>query len=336
MRLLALVESADHVCCRYRLAAFRAPLHEAGHQLVLQPFPRAWWGWFRLRRTLREADAVIIQRRLLPRWQLALVRRSARRLLFDLDDAVFLRDSYSPRGLQSTRRLRRFRRAVKAADVVTAGNTFLAEQSASAGAARVHLMPTCVDPSAYFLAKHGRQAPAAQLVWIGSASTVQGLSAIKPLLEHVGQSHHGLSLKLICDRFFTLKNLTVVNCSWEEVHEAAELASADIGISWLPDDRWSQGKCGLKVLQYMAAGLPVVANPVGVQVELVRPGQTGFLARTPHEWADAVGRLARDPELRRRLGQAGRRRVLEEYGVAAGVARWLDLLGGGQRRREAA
>ena len=104
------------------------------------------------------------------------------------------------------------------------------------------------------------------------------------------------------------------------------MATSDIGISWLPDDTWSQGKCGLKVLQYMAAGLPVVANPVGVQAEMVRHGETGFLAETPDQWAEAVGRLARDPALRRTMGRAGRRRVETGFSVAFGAGRWLEVL----------
>src|SRR5207249_9771653 len=116
-------------------------------------------------------------------------------------------------------------------------------------------------------------------------------------------------LKLICDRFLKFANLPVTRCRWSGEDEAGDLATADIGISWLPDDAWSRGKCGLKVLQYMAAGLPVVANPVGVQAELVRDGETGFLVRTPEQWQQAIGRLTHDPQLRQRLGQAGRRRV---------------------------
>lgn len=337
MRLMALVESVDHVCCRYRLAAFRPHFHQAGHQLELRPFPRSWWAWLQLRKELGRAEAVIVQRRLLGRWQLALVRRAAGRLVYDFDDALFLRDSYHRRGLHSLRRRRLFEALVRAADAVTAGNRFLAEEAARAAeGARVHVIPTCVDPAAYYQAKHTRTGPGTRLVWIGSASTMQGLASARPLLEQVARSCPGLCLKLICDRFLTLQHMAVLNCLWDEVHEAAELATADIGISWLPDDLWSRGKCGLKILQYMAAGLPVVANPVGVHAELVRHGKTGFLAQTTEQWAEAVGRLARDPELRRRLGQAGRRRVAAEFGIAGGAARWLTLLAGWQEHRGAA
>lgn len=157
------------------------------------------------------------------------------------------------------------------------------------------------------------------------------MQAIAPLLEDIGRNVPGLNLKLVCDHFLHLHHLPVLPVTWTETSEAEEIARADIGISWIPDDSWSRGKCGLKVLQYMAAGLPVIANPVGVQVEMVRHGETGYLARTPEEWIAAVRRLSDDTELRRRMGRAGRRLVETRYSVAAGAASWLRLL---ERLRE--
>ena len=87
-----------------------------------------------------------------------------------------------------------------------------------------------------------------------------------------------------------LQHLPVRSCPWSESSEAAAIATADIGIAWVPDDLWSRGKCGLKILQYMAAGLPVVANPVGVQAEMVQHGETGFLAETSDQWHEAISR----------------------------------------------
>jgi glycosyltransferase involved in cell wall biosynthesis len=136
----------------------------------------------------------------------------------------------------------------------------------------------------------------------------------------------GLRLKLVCDRFLRLDHLPVVEVPWARETEAAALATADVGVSWIPDDEWSRGKCGLKVLQYMAAGLPVIANPVGVHPEIVRNGATGYLAATPGEWLVAVATLAAEPWLRHRMGQVGRQRLEAGYSVAAGARRWLDLL----------
>lgn len=333
MRLAGLVESVDHVCCRYRLRAFQPLLRDAGcGELTLHPLPRGFWQRFTIGRELGDADAVVLQRKLLSRIELGLLRRRARRLLFDFDDAVWLRDSYSAKGLASSRRLRRFRALVSQCDAIVAGNAFLAEQAHECSRGRpVTIIPTCVDIARYSLAKHNSDQ--AQLVWIGSSSTLKGLEAIALMLGSVGQSVPGIALKIICDRFLLIPNLRVVDCPWSENSEAEELAAADIGISWIPDDPWSRGKCGLKVLQYMAAGLPVVANPVGVQVEMVRDGETGFLATTEAEWIEAIRTLACDPDLRRRMGRAGRELVQAKYSVEAGAAEWRTLLDSWERQR---
>jgi glycosyltransferase involved in cell wall biosynthesis len=326
VRLTALVESPTHVCCRYRLAAFRAHWERAGYALELRTLPRRPWGRWCLFRELAGAN-VVLQRQLLPGWQLGLLRRRVRRLIFDFDDAVFLRDSYARKGLHDSGRLRSFAATVRSCDTIIAGNNFLADNASRwGGVERVHVIPTCVEPASYPVGGSERRRAGVELVWVGSSSTLQGLRAVAPMLEDLGRAVPGLRLKLVCDRFFELTNLAVVPCPWAEAREAADIAAADVGISWIPYDLWSRGKCGLKVLQYMAAGLPVVANPVGVHVEMIRHGENGYLAQTPEEWQTAVARLAHDPALRRRMGEQGRRRVEAEYSVAVGANRWLALL----------
>ena len=324
MKVVALVESADHVCCRYRLVAFRPALENGGYDLRLEPLPRSLWGRVQLYRSLRSADAVVLQRRLLPGLELGLLRRWARRLIFDFDDALWLRDSYSPKGFESGKRSRRFRAIVQAADVVFAGNPTLAAEARN-HTDRVAVIPTCVDPTAYPTAGHADRSPV-RLAWVGSSSTLRGLERFRDTLDAVGRAIPGVRLKLICDRFLTFDHLPVDPVPWLATTEAAELAASDVGIGWVPDDPWSRGKCGLKVLQYQAAALPVVANPVGVQADFVRDGVTGFLAETREQWVEAVRRLAADAELRRRLGEAGRKQVEDEYSVAVGGRLWVEQL----------
>jgi glycosyltransferase involved in cell wall biosynthesis len=237
-----------------------------------------------------------------------------------------MRDSYAGKGFLSRKRLGRFRTIVRAAEAVIAGNSYLAEHATQAGARAAWVIPTCVDVRQYPLARHDREG--VELVWVGSSITLRGLEGITPILNAIGDQVPGVRLKLVCDRYFQPGRLPVDECPWAEATEAAEIAAADIGISWVPDDPWSRGKCGLKVLQYMAAGLPVVTNPVGVHVEMVRPGETGFLATTEAEWVEAVRTLAADPDLRRRMGAAGRKLVEDRYSVEAGAALWLNLIDG--------
>jgi len=326
MRIVALVKSPEHVCCRYRLAAFRPFLEAAGHRLELRTWPRSWKAR-RWRREIGSADLIILQRKIPPPWMLSLFHQAAPRLIYDFDDAVFIRDSFTGWGPHWPGRAQSFARVVRAAQVVVAGNRFLHDHAALwTNPEKIYLVPTCLDPGRYPLAEHANT-KRVQLVWIGSSSTLRGMERVQPLLENLGKRQSGLEWKIICDRFLKLKALPVLRCPWSEAREAAELAKADIGISWLPDDLWSQGKCGLKILQYMAAGLPVVANPVGMQAGLVRDGETGFLVRTEAEWLHAVARLAADPGMRRRMGLAGRAFVDAHFDVRLAADRWLAILG---------
>jgi glycosyltransferase involved in cell wall biosynthesis len=319
MNLLALVESPDHVCCRYRIRAFAPALERAGCALTCERLERGLAA-----RTLQfgragRFDVVVLQRKLLPRWQLRILRRSARRLIFDFDDAVLFRDSNDPRGPDDPRRRRRFAALMAAADTVVAGNDFLADCALRAGARveDVHVIPTCVDPGRYPLARQEPCDGPVDLVWIGSSGTLKGLEQPVAVWRAVASAVPGLRLRVICDRFPGDFPIPVVAVPWAESDEARQLSAGRIGVSWLPDDVWSRGKCGLKVLQYQAAGLPVVANPVGCQVEMIRPEVSGFLATGPDEWASAVRRLASDPGLRRRMGLAARRGLEADYSVAA-------------------
>lgn len=325
MRWTALVENANHVCCRYRLCAFAPAFARAGLELRVVPLPRSFLARQKLISTL-SGQHVLLQRRLLDVLSWRRLRRAAAHIVFDFDDAVWLRDSYSSRGLSSWRRARRFERTVREADAVIAGNPFLAEAATRFTNPRhVHVVPTCVNPGRYTPAAHSNP-DRVRLVWIGSSSTLQGLEQIADVLDSIGTKLPHVALRLVCDRRTDFGRLEVEYCAWREDAEAEWLAGADIGISWLPDDDWSRGKCGLKVLQYQAAGLPVVANPVGVQCHMVRPAQNGYLPQSRQHWLEIIGQLAADCQLRRRLGKNGRRQVEQHYAVETVAPQLLAAL----------
>lgn len=321
MRVLALVDSPDHVCCRYRIRAFEPALARAGWSLSYEPLQRNPFSRLVQLAGVRHHDAVILQRRLLPQWELRILRKYARHLVFDFDDAVLLRDSYDRRGPHSRRREKRFGAVVRIADTVIAGNDFLADCAtrARAPASRVCIIPTCVEPALYPEPDPPRavrhDGGHVDLIWIGSSSTLKGLEQEQPLWNRLGREIPGLRLRVICDRFPRFKTLPIVPVPWAREWEAYDLAAGHIGISYLPDDLWSRGKCGLKVLQYQAARLPVVANPVGTQAEMIEPGRTGFLPVTADRWVEAVRALASDPDLRQRMGRLARQHVESAFSV---------------------
>lgn len=216
--------------------------------------------------------------------------------------------------------------AVRAADLVIAGNTYLAE-----AAARLHpdvrVIPSCVDPDAYGAKQSYAVGTVPRLLWLGSPSTEPYLSAIAPALLEVHRIT-GARLTLISSGHRPLGALTAMTdrVEWAGARTDALLADADCGLMPLPDDAWSRGKCAYKLLQYAAAGLPVVASPVGVNAAVLE--QLGGIAATGHgSWVDALVDVVRATESDRRArGRAARRGVQEHYSFAAWRDAFVDAL----------
>ena len=208
-------------------------------------------------------------------------------------------------------------------DHVVAGNEYLAAMFRERGRG-VTVLPTCVDP-AHYRAKRHEPSGVVGLVWIGSRSTLPYLRERLPAIEQAALRLPGLRLITIADQSVAGAKLPVEHIAWSAKDEAESLIRGDIGIAPTPDDRWTRGKCGFKIIQYMAAGLPVVASPVGANAEIVRP-ETGILATTQQEWTDAIVKLASDVNLRRVMGRAGRERVENNYSVTRAADAWAALL----------
>ena len=311
MKLLVLSESQNHVSCRYRVQAFEPALRAAGWSVSIRPLAGADVRFLDVLREARRSDAVLVQ----------LLRRCARRLVYDFDDALFLRDSNHRKPAWSWRRRSRFREMASACDAVIAGNAHLADCTTQVSRkTRVVVIPTCVRPNLYTPDSEREPGTGLRIAWIGSRSTLASLQALGPALRAAGHRIPGLELHVICDRFPDLPGVKVVRRQWSQPTEAAHIARCDVGISWLPEHPWSRGKCGLKVLQYMAAGLPVIVNSFGVHREIVADGTHGLLIATAGDLIPALARLAADPELRSSQGKRGRQRVEAEYSVA----RWSD------------
>lgn len=215
-------------------------------------------------------------------------------------------------------------------DSVIAGNDFLAECAREHGARpeRIRVIPTCIDTDRYPLSGERSRTEGINLVWIGSSSTLVGLESQRAVWERIGREMPEVRLRVICDRFPSFDGLEVVAVPWREATEASELGQADVGVSWIPDGLWSRGKCGLKVLQYQAAGLPVIANPVGVHAEMIESGVTGRLASTADEWVEAVRSLRDAPEECERMGRAARSAVERDYSIAAWAPTFVATVAG--------
>lgn len=265
-------------------------------------------------------DAVFLHRRLLNGLDYTLLRKNARRLIYDFDDAVMFRDSNASR-LYSRRREDRFRRTAGGSDLVLAGNDYLAGLAAPFSR-EVVTLPTVIDLSSY------PSSPARErgevIGWMGSRSNFIYLDLLRGVLPALRKARPGYQLRVVSDGDYSPPGVT--NKRWTLSGEVDDLLGFSLGIMPLKDDLWSRGKCAFKIIQYFAAFLPVVCSPVGTSREVVEEGVSGYFARTEREWVDRLTELLSSPEKRDRMGRAGRRLVEEKYSLSGMVPKMAEIL----------
>jgi glycosyltransferase involved in cell wall biosynthesis len=322
-RVLAITSNLAQASSRVRIAALAPPLREHGFDLDLRACPKTWAPRRDLLRSASDYHAVILQRKLLDPWNWRVLRRHARRVIFDVDDAVcFHPQRVGPYSMLRT--AMRFRATTRNVDNVVAGNSYLADMFRARGC-DTSILPTAIDADRYSIKQH-LPTTTPRLVWIGSRSTLPYLQQFMPTLDRAAERVKGLRLLVIADHNVTSRRIPIEHVTWSVEHESSALLQGDIGIAPTPLDRWTLGKCGFKILQYMAAGLPVIASPVGANASLVQPGATGFTPENARQWCDAIATLSADCDLRQRMGCAGRKLVETHYRVGDVALAWAELL----------
>lgn len=266
----------------------------------------------------RRADIVWLEKESLPwvPWPLErLLWPHGVPVVSDYDDAVF--HYYDIHRSAAVRRLlgRKIDGVMAASAVVLAGNDYLAERARAAGAQRVEIVPTVVDIDAYRHDPVPSPDGRTRIGWIGTPMTwARYGKPMVPLLQDV-LARNGAVFRAIGAGAPERPIGSFEFVAWSEAREIELIQGIDIGIMPLEDSPFARGKCGYKLIQYMACGLPVVASPVGVNSKIVIDGENGFLASTEAEWCEAIDRLLSDPVLRRRMGEAGRAKVEAEYSI---------------------
>jgi glycosyltransferase involved in cell wall biosynthesis len=339
-RLLGFTTSVFDPASRFRFIQFIPHLKELGWEVVHRPnvpdrqrstrfrgrIPRALdhraarllmkWNRFRDVRHAASADLVFVNRDLAGGglfFERQLLRRNPR-VIFDFDDAIFLgRNEAAVRWM------------CRNAAWVTPGNDYLASY-ARQYSDRVSVIPTVVDAAKYIVndLPPVPVLPLPRVGWSGSDQSIQQtLFRFLPILLQIQQCIP-FELVVITNTRpqLPMSSLTWSFVPWQEEQEWRMSSSIDIGIMPLADSTFERGKCGLKLLQYMAAGLPTIASPVGVNAEITEDGITGFLPRTDREWSHTLAILLDSYELRRQMGAAGRRRCVRHYSIDS----WLPTI----------
>ena len=350
MKVLALASyPIEAAATRYRLAQFVAPLAERGILLTIHPFldSKLFQQFYRRNAlpgtaigliksallrlkdltTANRADVLLIQREAMmfgpPLIEWFATRVFKRPMVLDLDDATYV--SYtSPTYGGAGKALKWFSKTddlIRWATIVTCGNRAIAEYVSGLGAT-ARIIPTVVDTEIFQPAKRETLAGPIVLGWIGTHSTFPYLQSIFPVLEELAKTYR-FRLKVVGagrDEI-SIPGVEVENRQWKLECEVAEFRSLDIGLypidAALYSGKWAAGKSGFKAIQYMAVGVPYVATPIGGSAEIGEAGTTHLFASDKTEWRAALEKLISSPEERDRMGAAGRRHVVEQYGLPA-------------------
>lgn len=244
----------------------------------------------------------------------------------DYDDAVFHRYDLDSGGIVRHLLHDKIDRVMQNAACVMVGNGYLGDRASAAGASRIEMVPTVVDLDRYRVVSNGHDPDCPRVGWIGTPKTWEGSArpTYANLKATIGAS--GATFRAIGASLDPISAKGFENIPWTERDEVSLIQSLDVGIMPLQDDPWTRGKCGYKLIQYMACGVPVVASPVGVNTQIVKHGVTGFLAETEQEWRDCVARLLSDAQLRQEMGMAGRRQIEEGYSLQVWASKVADIL----------
>jgi glycosyltransferase involved in cell wall biosynthesis len=276
-------------------------------------------------RDVSRFDLILLYREMFPIGP-AIIERllGARRsppIVFDFDDAIFLPSvSDANHFISALKQPGKVATIIRQSDHVIAGNEYLASYARRFNPA-VTVIPTCVDttkfvPSPDGWTNNGAQASRDPVIgWIGSPTTALYVRRLADVFKRVRERHPFVLRISGTGEPLEVPGVPTQNIPWSLDGEVQLFNTCDIGVYPLVDDEWSKGKCGFKAIEFMACGVPVVASAVGVNREIIRDGENGLLVSTDDEWVEKLGRLLVDRELRRRLGEQGRRTVEERYSL---------------------
>lgn len=284
---------------------------------------RAWNTWGQRRRDLQrlhQFDAVFVQKGVFPGLSARFERQIATQkpVVFDFDDAIWLPRKGGNSILRALHRERSVQSILLCASAVITGNEFLADYARRFNR-NVIVVPSAIDVARYPLSIS--HSSSSRIGWIGSSTTLPYLQPLKPVFKKLR-----VRPRVIASGDPGILGFEVEFKPWALETELTELAQFGIGIAPLPDRPWERGKCAVKLLQYMACGMAVVASPVGVHNEIIRHGENGLLARSESEWQEHLATLIADGDLRARLGAAARRTVETSYDIRHAAEQVANVL----------
>lgn len=274
-------------------------------------------------------DLIFLQRVTFPFGLGRLLRFRNKRIVFDIDDAIYLPDTQKQNIITKFKAFIKERELV---DIVSIASCVIVENDyikdyVSKYCVKVYKIPGPIDTERYFVKEKKDDGNKSLILgWIGSPATTVYLHLLDDVFAKLLLKFNNMKIVLVGAGNYYYPSEKVIKKKWSYETEVEELQKFDIGIMPMPNNEWTKGKLGCKMLQYMAVGAPSVVSYTTTNAEIIKDGENGFLVNSGSEWLDRLSRLIEDADLRAAIGSSGRRTVEEACSVQKNAPRVFEIL----------
>jgi glycosyltransferase involved in cell wall biosynthesis len=296
----------------------------------IQVVIKGFWKRITLLPQVHKFDYIFIYREAapvgFPLFEWIYIKLLKKKVIYDFDDAIWMPYEVT----ESSFFVKFFKNKSKVKTIcswaytVSCGNEYLCNYARKYNSRRVIYNPTCVDTENRYNLIASHDVKKITIGWTGSFSTLNYLESLSPVLKKL-QEKYEFDIKIICNRKpeLTLKNVKYI--AWTAENELRELATCQIGLMPLTDEEWSKGKCGFKLIQYLALGIPAVSSKVGVNSYIIEDGTNGFLCSTEEEWYYALEKMITNTTLRKKMAIEGRKKIIDQYSLLSNKNNFLSI-----------
>lgn len=292
-------------------------------RIVIEKFIRTW----KIILLAGDFDLVFLQRATFPIGLERFLRLKNKNIIFDIDDSIYMPDRKEKGILGWIKKLMKKREVesiLRVSKCVIVENSHI-KNFVQQYCKKVYLITGPIDSVRNYPREYKHDSNKITIGWIGSPSTTIYLRMLDEVLKQLSKKCK-IKVRLIGASFYSMDGVEVEMVNWSEETEVSELHKFDIGVMPMPDNEWTRGKVGCKMLQYMANGIPAVVSFTSTNAEIIEDGKNGFLARSEGEWIEKLSLLIENPNLREKIGLAGRKTVEERFSVEVNTPKYLEIL----------
>jgi glycosyltransferase involved in cell wall biosynthesis len=335
---------------RFRFEQYFSALQKNGLEITVQPFlsNEIWNILYLPGRFLRKALAIIggLFKRFfllftLKKYDYIFIHREAtpigppffeyfaakwfkKKIIYDFDDAIWIPNFSEANSFFSfLKGYSNVKHICKWAYKISCGNEYLCTYARQFNKNVVY-NPTTIDTENYHNKAKNQETDNFVIGWTGSHSTIRYIEEVIPVLKEL-EEKYTFQFVVISDLKPEYELKSLVYHKWNKYSEIEDLLKFNIGIMPLKDDKWANGKCGFKALQYMALGIPALVSPVGVNTRIVDNKINGFICNSPEDWKNAIELLIIDRKLSKDIAANTRLKIENHYSVKSNIANFIQL-----------